>query len=279
MAAADGIEITILVDNQALGGLASEHGLSLWIEAEGRRILLDTGQGGALEKNVPELGVELSRADTLVISHGHYDHTGALPYVLDQASGVQVYCHPDILQTRYAVRDGKAKSIGIPDAARRALQGLPPEQVHEIGGALMLSENVGIAAAIPRLTDYEDTGGPFYLDPQGLTPDPIEDDLALWVRTDTGVVVCLGCAHAGPINTLHHIHDLAQGARIRAVVGGFHLMDASRKRVERTIDSLLDLDPDLVVPCHCTGKSTLGPLREALGGRMREGAAGLVLQF
>jgi len=279
VATVDDIKITILVDNQALGGLASEHGLSLWIEGGGMHILLDTGQGGALEKNVAALGVDLSKTDMLVISHGHYDHTGALPYVLREAPDAEIYCHPGILQTRYAVRDSKAKSIGIPDPAQRALRGLPPEQVHAVGGALMLSDSIGVVGSIPRLTDYEDTGGPFYLDPQGLTPDAIEDDLALWIRTDAGVVVCLGCAHAGPISTLMHIRDLTRGARIRAVVGGFHLMDASRERVERTIDALLDLDPDLVVPCHCTGTKNSGPFREALGERMREGAAGLVLQF
>ncbi|MBN1321500.1 MAG: MBL fold metallo-hydrolase [Thermoleophilia bacterium] len=249
------------------------------VEADRRRILLDTGQSEALERNVAALGVDLAKIQALVLSHGHYDHTGALPFVLCKAPDVEIYCHPGILQTRYAIRDGKAKPIGIPEPALKALQSRPPERVHEVAGAVMLSERIGVVSAIPRHAAYEDTGGPFYLDPQGLVPDLIEDDLALWIRSQTGVVVCLGCAHAGPINTLQHIRGLTQGARIRAVVGGFHLMDASRERVDRTIDALLDLAPDLVVPCHCTGKSNFGPFRESFGERMREGAAGMVLQF
>lgn len=273
------MKITILVDNQAPEGLASEHGLSMLIEAGGKRILLDTGQSEALKKNVAALGIELGRTDTLVLSHGHYDHTGALPYVLSEASDVDIYCHPGIFQTRYAIRNGKAKSIGIPEPARRALQDWLPERVHEVQGTVMLADNIGLVAPIPRLTSYEDTGGPFYLDTEGREADPIEDDLALWIQTDTGVVVCLGCAHAGPINTLRHIRHLAQNDRIRAVVGGFHLMDAARERVDRTIEALLELAPDLVVPCHCTGKKAFGLLGEALGERMREGAVGMVLRF
>ena len=279
MAAVGDVEITILVDNLANEGLETEHGLSMWIEADRRRILLDTGQGGALEKNAAMLGVDLAKADTLVLSHGHYDHTGAMPFVLREAQELDTYCHPDILQTRYAIREGKPKSIGIPDAARKAFLDQPPERVHAVRGTAMLTQNIGLVAPIPRETSYEDTGGPFYLDPEGRQPDPIEDDLSLWIDTEAGVIVCLGCAHAGPINILRHIRSLTGSSRIRAVIGGFHLMHAKRERVDRTIVALKELEPDLVVPCHCTGKDAFRLLEEAMGDRVQVGAAGMVLRF
>lgn len=279
MTTVDDVRITILVDNLANEGLETEHGFSLWIEADDRRILFDTGQGGALEKNAAALGVELARADMLVLSHGHYDHTGAIPYVLREAQELDIYCHPDILQTRYAIREGKPKSIGIPDAARKAFLDQPPDRVHAVQGTVMLTENIGLVAPVPRETSYEDTGGPFYLDPEGRQPDLIEDDLSLWVDTDAGVIVCLGCAHAGPINILRHIRSLTEGSHIRGVIGGFHLMHAKRERVDKTIVALRELQPDLVVPCHCTGKDAFGLLEEAMGGRVQVGAAGMVLRF
>ncbi len=271
--------ITILVDNRAGEGLASEHGLSFWIETNGRRIMYDTGQGGALETNAAVLGIDLSRTDTLVLSHGHYDHTGGIPQVLRQVRATEIYCHPGIMQPRYAVRDGKAKAIGIPELSRVTLDSWTPHRVHWVEKELMLSDKIGITGPIPRLTSYEDTGGPFFHDPEGRRADSIEDDLALWIKTDHGVVVCIGCAHAGLVNTLDYVRRLAEGERIHAVVGGFHLVDADQNRLDRTIDALLSLGPDLVVPCHCTGEAAYRALAEAFGERMSAGAAGMILRF
>ncbi len=235
-------KITVLADNHANGGLVAEHGLSLWIEAGGKRILFDTGQGGALQSNVPALGVDLDETDILILSHGHYDHTGGLPQVLRQGREIDVYCHPWVRRPRYAVRDMKAKAIGIPDPSLGALGSWPRARVHWIEGTLMLSEDIGIAASIPRATGYEDTGGPFFLDPEGERPDSIEDDLALWMRTDRGLLVCTGCAHSGLVNTLDHIGRLTRGEKIHTIIGGFHLGDAGPERMEKTIATLRALE-------------------------------------
>ena len=93
MVTPDGVKITILVDNRAGEGLLAEHGLSLWIEADGKRILFDTGQG-ALEFNARVLGVDLGETDALVLSHGHYDHTGGIPAVLRVARNVEIFSIP-----------------------------------------------------------------------------------------------------------------------------------------------------------------------------------------
>ncbi|MBN1630020.1 MAG: MBL fold metallo-hydrolase [Thermoleophilia bacterium] len=271
--------ITIVVENKADAGLATEHGLAMWIETAGRRILFDTGQGAALEPNAHSLGIDLSTADTLVLSHGHYDHTGALPHVLRQAPDVDVYCHPGATRTRYAIRDGKTRSIGIPQEPREALDAVPKERMHWVEKPLLLTDTVGITGFVPRLTSYEDTGGPFYLDPEGTTPDLIEDDMALWIETTEGTVVCLGCAHAGVVNTLEYICGLTGHRRLRAVIGGFHLMSAGRGRLDRTVEALRRLSPALLAPCHCTGDSATAHLRAALGESVAPGKAGTVYRF
>jgi 7,8-dihydropterin-6-yl-methyl-4-(beta-D-ribofuranosyl)aminobenzene 5'-phosphate synthase len=273
------LSITIVDDNHALGGLASEHGLSLWIETGGRRILLDTGQGAAFDQNVSALGIDLSSTDALVISHGHYDHTGGVPRVVREAPQAEVYFHPGVLRPRYSIRDGVVKRIDLPQVARSALESLPPARVHRVEGVVTLTERVGLNAPIPRSTGYEDTGGPFYLDPEGSEPDPIADDLALSVETGRGLVVCLGCAHAGVVNTLDHVLSVNRGGRVRAVVGGFHLGSASDERMAETISALRSLSPELVVPCHCTGEAATATLAGALGEVVRPGAAGMKLEF
>ena len=137
----------------------------------------------------------------------------------------------------------------------------------------------GLTGPIPRLSGFEDTGGPFYLDPEGTIPDPIEDDMALWIATDRGLVVCLGCAHAGVVNTLEHIIRLTGTDRILAVIGGLHLMSAGQERLDRTVTALRRLAPDRLFPCHCTGDAAAAFLTEALGERVGRAAAGMTLGF
>lgn len=273
------IHITILVDNRAAPGLMAEHGLSLWIETGEQRILFDTGQGAALVPNAWALGVDLAGTDLLVLSHGHYDHVGGIPHVLRRAGHVEIYCHPGVVMPRYAIRDGQARAIHIPKESSAALDRFPEQCLHWIQHPLSLTENIGLTGPVPRECEFEDTGGPFYLDREGRNADPIEDDLALWIRTDEGLVVCVGCCHAGLLNTLQHVQRLNGGMRIRAVIGGFHLLNAGRKRLERTVTALLSLDPDQVIPCHCTGEHAAAFLLDALGSKGMPGAAGLRCRF
>jgi len=272
-------KITILVDDQAGNELVAEHGLSLWIETEGKCILFDTGQGSALENNARVLGIDLQKTDILVLSHGHNDHTGGIPRILRQTRSADVYGHPGIMLPRYRFKNGMAEPIQIPGRSMEAIDELPLERLHWVQIPTILSDKIGLTGPIPRKTSFEDTGGSFYLDPQGTRPDPIEDDLALWIRTDEGVIVCVGCAHAGLVNTLNHVRRLNGGLRIRAVIGGFHLLNAGRERLDQTIIALQKAEPDMVVPCHCTGELAVAVLRNALGERVLSGAAGMIFLF
>jgi 7,8-dihydropterin-6-yl-methyl-4-(beta-D-ribofuranosyl)aminobenzene 5'-phosphate synthase len=269
------VTITILVDNNAVEGLIADHGLSFFIETENKRILFDAGQESAFHSNVRALGIDLSKTDILALSHGHFDHTGGIPQVLQRNPSIQVYGHPGIIKNRFSIRHGAAKQIQMPLSSIGAIQALPSEQLHWVRQPTFLGNRVGVTGPIPRLTDYEDTGGPFYLDPQGKHPDPIEDDLALWIHTETGLVVCVGCAHAGLVNTLHYIKAINNGQRIRAVLGGFHLLNASPDRLEQTIAALRRFEPDVVLPLHCTGERAVTSLRDSMGERVSPGAAGM----
>ncbi len=273
------VQVTILVNNQADAGLKGEHGLSLWIETEGKCILFDTGQGSALMPNAASLGVDLSRANMLVLSHGHFDHTGGVAGVLRLAPDIQIYCHTGILDTRYSIRKGKSTAIQIPPGSREAVKTVPAERIHGISREFWLGERVGLTGPIPRQNEFEDTGGPFFLDPQGKRPDPIQDDQALWIQTAAGLIICVGCSHAGLVNTIHYIRRLTQTQTVRAVIGGFHLINADSRRIRQTIEALKEIEPGVLIPCHCTGSSAVSALKEAFGHRVSPGACGQTFRF
>jgi 7,8-dihydropterin-6-yl-methyl-4-(beta-D-ribofuranosyl)aminobenzene 5'-phosphate synthase len=268
------LRIVILVDNQAVNGFKSEHGLSLWIDTGTEKIIFDTGQSSAFAHNARRLGIDLSQAERLVLSHGHYDHTGGMALLLNQSDKIHVYCHPGIVQPRYGIHSGIARPIDMPSASRTALDHVSEQRLHWVSKPEMLSAYVGLSGPIPRTSVYEDTGGPFYLDPLGRRPDPIEDDLALWVRTGKGLVVCVGCCHGGLINTLQHVLHMNPGSKIHAIIGGFHLLNAGGDRLRQTIAALRSLSPERVIACHCTGESSAAALHDSLGERISLGAAG-----
>lgn len=272
-------KITILVDNQAGKGLVAEHGFSLWVETDDKHLLFDTGQGSAFEKNAATLGINLATTDALVLSHGHYDHTGGVPTCLRAAGKVELYCHPGAVLPRYSVRDGMAKSLRMPPETMQAIDKLPAERVHWVQHSLFLTETIGLTGPIPRETDGKNTHEPFFLDSKGLRPDPIDDDLALWIRTEEGLIVCVGCAHAGLLNTLGYARQLNKGLRIRAVIGGFHLLNTGETAIGHTIAALRTIAPDQIIPCHCTGEHAIAQLSAAFGGACCPGAAGMTFVF
>lgn len=273
------VTITLLVNNHAGEGLVGEHGLSLWIETADTRILFDTGQSDAFVKNARVLGVHLERADSVVLSHGHYDHTGGIAHAFRLAHNAQVYCHPGVVLPRYSIQEGLARTIAMPQPSLEALDKLPPRRLHWVQSPVRLSDRIGITGPIPRRTDFEDVGGPFYLDPEGRRADPIDDDLALWIHTDEGLVVCVGCCHAGLINALEYVRLLNPDAPLRAVIGGFHLVNADRRRLEETLTALREFNLEQIVPCHCTGDAAVTILHKALGDCVLPSLSGMQYQY
>ena len=274
------IIIKILVDNKANAGLIKEHGFSVWIEVSGHRILFDTGQGSSLMPNAAILGCDLRIAEALVLSHGHYDHTGAISYVLTHNPAMKVYCHSDVLLSRYSIRDVTTpKDISMPHADKSAILGLPTEQVCWVTHPLRIYPNIGLSGPIPRTHPLEDTGGPFFLDPEGTRPDPLEDDMAMWIQSDRGLVIITGCCHSGLINTVDHVRRISGQEKISAIIGGFHLEHASRPRLEATCQALRKWNVGTIIPCHCTGSKAVALMQNVLGDSVFPDYAGLSLKI
>lgn len=275
------IRLTTLSENTANYGLLGEWGLSILVEVDGARILMDTGLSHSAIQNAQLMGIDLSKIDRIVLSHGHADHTGGLVNVLKvMRKGVEVSAHPDIWAPKYTRRDGRSKEqyIGIP-FVRDQLEGLGArfdltrEPVH-------LTEHTILTGEIPMMSGYEDVDDNLFVKKDAvLHQDPLADDLALVIDTEFGLIIVSGCAHRGIVNTLRHAQRLADKELVYAVVGGTHLFRASEERIERTIADLKDIGVHRLGVSHCTGFPASVRLAQEFRGRFFLNNAGTRLKL
>lgn len=270
--------LTVLVDNRSVDGLASEHGYSLHLDTPEGAVLLDTGQQGVLVPNAAALGIDLSNVSALVLSHGHYDHTGGVTDMLRLNRNIEVYLHSSVFQPRYSLDGEKPTIVKMPLAAMEAVMHHPDEKIHWVTKPVSLYNSVGITGPISRKCEFEDTGGSFYLDPEGKEVDLIKDDIAIWLHTVKGLVICLGCCHAGLVNTLEHILARSDEKRIDTIIGGMHLLNADSNRLEKTVQKLRDYDIGRMIACHCSGDQAVKYLADNLDFEVVPGYAGLQLE-
>jgi 7,8-dihydropterin-6-yl-methyl-4-(beta-D-ribofuranosyl)aminobenzene 5'-phosphate synthase len=248
-------DVTILSNNLVQRReLLAEHGLSYWIQHKEKTILFDTGQGMVFEHNARKLNIDLQHCDVLVLSHGHYDHTGGVSAFLGQVhSDLKIYYHGDVMQHRYNKKPGgEVLDIGISNHDKECLQAWH-RTIKFVKEPTEIIPDLFATGPVPRNNDFETIGKNFFLNKQCTRHDDIFDDQSLYLRTDKGIVVLLGCAHAGVINTLHYIRHITEGGPIRVVMGGMHLKGASKERIEKTIEALRELNIPHIGPCHCTG--------------------------
>jgi len=259
------VRIKILVDNEAVrADLHGEHGLSLWIEYKGKHVLFDTGQTRLLVRNAQEVGIDLARTDAIILSHGHYDHTGGLSSVIDMVPEVKTYLHPAATEPRFSQKASTAKSIGMPDSAQEALQS---SHVVWTATPAQLFPGMAVTGQVPRRNDFEDVGGAFFVDQNCRNPDELLDDQSLSIESASGLIVVLGCAHSGVVNVLDYISRLTGRETVYALIGGMHLQNASTMRIAKTIQALRKYEIQEIVPLHCTGPRAVQDLKSAFGDK------------
>ena len=273
----ESVKITLLVDNEAAEGLEKEHGFAAWIEYGKHHILFDTGHMGALQANAARLGVDVKDAEAIVISHGHRDHTGTLDRVLAENGHAEIYFANQIDQQRWWYMPD-ADSYGMPEAARQAFAALPESRVHALKTHHYLAPGIGITGPVPRMNEFEDTGGTFHLDDQRGSVDEIEDDQSMWFETEDGLVVLVGCCHSGLSNTIDYIRKISGINKVKGVLGGMHLLQANEQRLSKTFEVMGGWNADFLIPCHCTGMASAKKMEAALGSHtVKHGQAGMVI--
>jgi 7,8-dihydropterin-6-yl-methyl-4-(beta-D-ribofuranosyl)aminobenzene 5'-phosphate synthase len=270
------ITIWTLVENTVQKpGLIAEHGLSLLIATPGGDILFDTGQGFAVIPNAARMEIDLRRISSIVLSHGHHDHTGGLSSVLAEIGARPVFAHPSAFSRKYSRKEGKLRSIGVP-VNQEALEHAGM-RLRSCTGPVEVVPGVLATGPIPRVADFERVPPHFLTDApeeSNLVQDLLQDDQALILGQRDAPAVVLGCGHSGIVNTLLYATKLTGTKRFSLVIGGTHLIDADETRLARTLDSLQQFEIMRIAPCHCTGQRGLFALWEKFGAAFLSNTTG-----
>jgi 7,8-dihydropterin-6-yl-methyl-4-(beta-D-ribofuranosyl)aminobenzene 5'-phosphate synthase len=322
LAAADRVEVLVLVDNvtdslstvpayvenefprlwkrglRRLSGCClccAAHGLSCAITAwrgdTARTLLFDTGPDAwVFERNVARLGFDTGCVNGIVLSHGHWDHCGAMLRALEMIQlnnggrAVPTYMHPGMYRTR---------AMKAPDGSMRPFEDVPTQAMLEQQGALVvhateaqliLDELFYVSGEIPRVTAFE-TGmlGQYRRTEDGLDwePDPLlMDERFVAVRVkDKGVVVFTACSHAGVINVMTHARNCFPGPPLFGVMGGFHLSGGNERVIPETVDAMRAFDLKTIAAAHCTGWRAVSALAAAFGDAVAPSAVGKTYRF
>jgi len=256
----------------------AQHGVSFLVDSDGKRILFDTGQSAKpILHNMKILGIDPVSIDYVFLSHCHYDHTGGLLGIL-KAIGrrVPVVAHPLIFR-RHFITKPYLREVGVP--FRR-------EEVEELADLyltadpLPITENVLSTGEVTKREEFERTELEVYTIEKGkVVRDRLRDDMSLVAKTPGGLVVISGCSHAGIVSIVKHAIRLTGEERVRAVIGGFHLIEASDERIKRTVEEFKELGVKEVYTGHCTGLKAETAFLKAYGERFHKLHSGMVMEF
>ncbi len=244
------MKIKILNDNRP-GKCPAEHGLSYIIESR-VTILFDTGPSDIFIKNANLLGINLDKIDTVVLSHGHWDHGNGLKYI----QGKKLICHPECFVRRYRKKDDSY--IGLPitqqDASKK-FQLVLTKQPYQI------AKDMVFLGEIPRKNEFEAKTTTFYK--EGGEDDFISDDSAVAIKSKKGLIVIAGCSHAGICNIIEYAKKVTKSKKVYAVIGGLHLKEIDSVTL-KTIEYFKKEKIQRIYPSHCVEDKVLNKFRNEL---------------
>ncbi len=234
------MKLTILTENVAGGTFAAEHGLSYLIECDNQKILLDVGHSDVFLRNAEKLNINLDEVETVVLSHGHWDHGNGLKYLQNKI----LVCHPGSFIKRY--RKGGTENIGLDltfkelEKKFKFIQSIEPYSI---------SDKIIFLGGIPRLNSFESKSTTFVDENQN--DDFLPDDSAIAVIEGNELVVVSGCSHSGICNIVEYAKEVTGIEKVKAVFGGFHLKE-NNNQTKETINYFKQNNIKAIHPSHCT---------------------------
>ena len=262
------IKITALVENTSFSPeYKSKHGLSLYIETVNHKILFDIGSNGLFIKNAEKLGIDIRTADTVVISHGHTDHVGALGKLLEINSTAKIYMKESAFDKHYT------KAIGIPFYAGADTKLKDNQQIIFTTDNYIIDKELQLFSGIKGRNFFSQSNNKLFTKKNNkFVLDSFEHEQYLVIEDGNQKVLFSGCSHNGIVNIIEEIQTMTSGS-FTHVIGGFHLFNPISKKYEK--DELIrDIAERLkqynckYYTCHCTGSKAYKKMKEIMGERL-----------
>jgi len=259
------VKITTLLENSPGEHLAliHEHGLCFLIETDDCRVLFDTGQSDSFLKNAETLMLDPGTADFVVLSHGHYDHSGGLRSLIEKTTDFTLFVGTGFFNEKYGYKDNAWEFLGN-NFDRIYLEEHAIAYREVAPGRTDLAPGVSIITGFPRVHEDEVINKRFKIKNEAgeFVEDPFDDEILLAVDSPKGLVVILGCSHPGMKNMVDYAAELT-GKEVYAILGGTHLVEASRECMEKSLSYLQQDSLHVLGVSHCTGEEAMNILEKS----------------
>lgn len=254
------VKFTFLVENKTENSRCmAEHGLSVYIEADNKKLLFDTGASDLFYYNSKALDIELQQVDDVIISHGHFDHTGGIPKFCEINKTANIYIHKDSFGKSYGMRNGKI---------RKDESGIKWDEsmfLHKFSlteKPVFITDNIVVSGTIPIAEDDFTTESFYRINSKGdYIKDPMNHEQFLAIADDRGIFLFSGCSHKGVLPTIRYAKKIFPQKEIFALIAGMHLSSADKKSREMVIDQIINENIDVIMPVHCTGIEAICDLK------------------
>ena len=264
----------------------AEHGLSVYIEIGDRKILFDLGASDLYQQNAKRMKVDLEQVDTVVISHGHYDHTGGVPSFCELNKKAKIYIHEKAFVTTYGMENGKLDEDPCSIRWTKQQHELVSTRLVLTNGMTWLTDDIAVSGTIRKIEDHIPTET-FYLKNEdgSLTTDPMEHEQFLAIRVpdkngnSRGFFLFSGCSHNGVIPCLRYAKALFPKENVLGFLAGMHLYNANSETRNVILGQVAAEDMDYILPVHCTGILAICDLRQLMGARCIPAGAGDKFNF
>ena len=271
-------KITVLSENTEHGEYCGEHGLSLYIEYYGHKILLDTGSSSLFYENAQKLGIDLSAVDYAVLSHSHYDHSNGFDKFFEVNGKAKLYVRAEAGERYYSKHDKEMVYIGpkkgILEKYKDRIIYIDKNYFNIASWSMIL-----IPHSMKELSKLGEKAQLYKKENDIFVPDDFSHEQTLILRSQKGLVVFNNCSHCGVTNIIKEVKEYDKDKNIYAYIGGFHLLKSSDEDIHELADALKDTEIQRIITGHCTGDKAFEILKSELGDRLEKMYSGMVVEI